>query len=93
MKAEREDEEEEEEEKEEKEKEKEDMKERATNNTIYSRGRWRINFYDDQVAAAFDIAICDPAATRIYSPPMHNCMRRAMQGSVDAQLTSAMDVA
>ena len=32
---------------------------RAFDNTIYGRGRWRINFYDDQVAAAFDIAIRD----------------------------------
>ncbi|EGI66408.1 hypothetical protein G5I_05091 [Acromyrmex echinatior] len=45
------------------------------------------------VAAAFDIAIRDPASTRIYSPPVNNCMRRAMQGNVGAQPTSAMDVA
>lgn len=29
---------------------------RAFDNTIYGRGRWRINFYGDQVVAAFDIA-------------------------------------
>ncbi|KYN17512.1 hypothetical protein ALC57_10217, partial [Trachymyrmex cornetzi] len=45
------------------------------------------------VAAAFDIAIRDPASTRIYSPPVHNCMRRAMQGNVGAQPTSTMNVA
>lgn len=29
----------------------------AFDNTIYGRGRWRINFYGDQVVAAFDIAV------------------------------------
>lgn len=35
---------------------------RAFDNTIYGRGRWRINFYGDQVAAAFDIAVHGPAS-------------------------------
>lgn len=48
----------------------------AFDNTIYGRGRWRINFYGDQVAAAFDIVM--QTGIQDARPGCNvNCVRRA----------------